>query len=178
MFVCSNCSKACGAAHFPVPQDAHCSVDGYWSFQKWVLLIWCWTWEKTSQCLRQQESLLQITEGDSLQLQTLLVETPLSPTCLKRGFFNPASESRCHPEVQERAMSILHSQISELLLQCMQVSASFDLRDALYASVTAWKDIKGCYPMSKALARTMLMKNLLKEEELEGWTMKKCSWIF
>lgn len=29
--------------------------------------------------------------------------------------------------------------------------------------------------MSKALARTMLMKNLLKEEELEGWTIKKGS---
>lgn len=58
--------------------------------------------------------------------------------------------------------------------------ASFDLMDALYTSVTAWKDIKGCYPMrnlSKTLARTMLMKNLLKEE-LEGCTSKKCSWMF
>lgn len=39
--------------------------------------------------------------------------------------------------------------------------ASFDLKDAVYASVTAWKDIKGCYPMKKlhkTLASVMFMK--------------------
>lgn len=56
--------------------------------------------------------------------------------------------------------------------------APFDLRDALYASVTARKDIKGCYPMSKALARTMLMKNLLKEEELEVGLLKSAPEYF
>lgn len=44
------------------------------------------------ECLRQQES-RQITEGDSLQLQLLLVETPLSPTCLKgASLIQPVSQ--------------------------------------------------------------------------------------
>lgn len=45
--------------------------------------------------------------------------------------------------------------------------ASFDLRDAVYASVTARKDIKACYPrrkLSNTLARTVLRKDLLKEK--------------
>lgn len=36
------------------------------------------------------------------------------------------------------------------------VQASFDLKDAVYASATARKDIKGCYPMrncNKTLAK-------------------------
>lgn len=48
-----------------------------------------------------------------------------------------------------------------------KAQAPADLRDTVYASVTAWKDSKGCYPMrklSQGLARTMLMKDLLKEK--------------
>lgn len=49
----------------------------------------------------------------------------------------------------------------------MQISGFFDLRDAVYASVTARKDIKACYPrrkLSNTVARTVLRKDLLKEK--------------
>lgn len=53
--------------------------------------------------------------------------------------------------------------------------ASFDLKDAVYASATAWKDIKGCYPMrnlNKLWRSVMSMKYLSKEEESEGCNIK------
>lgn len=53
--------------------------------------------------------------------------------------------------------------------------ASFDLKDAVYASVTAWKDIKGCYPMkklNKTLASVMFVKYVLKEMS-EGYNIKR-----
>lgn len=56
--------------------------------------------------------------------------------------------------------------------------ASFDLKDAVYASVIAWKDINRWYPMkilNKTLASVMFMKYLLKKEESEGCNNKKCS---
>lgn len=43
--------------------------------------------------------------------------------------------------------------------------ASFDLKDAVYASATAWKDIKGCYPMrnlNKTLAKCYVYEVLVK----------------
>lgn len=43
--------------------------------------------------------------------------------------------------------------------------ASFDLKDAVYASATAWKDIKGCYPMrnlNKTLVKCYVYEVLVK----------------
>lgn len=54
--------------------------------------------------------------------------------------------------------------------------ASFDLKDAVYASVTAWKDIKGCYPMSHlntTLASVMFMKYLSKLDGFEECNIKR-----
>lgn len=52
--------------------------------------------------------------------------------------------------------------------------ASFDLKDVVYASATAWKDIKEYYPMknlNKTRLSVMFMKYLSKEE-FEGCNIK------
>lgn len=53
--------------------------------------------------------------------------------------------------------------------------ASFALKGAVYASATAWKDMKGCYPMrnlNKTLAKCYVYEVTVKEEESEGCNIK------
>lgn len=116
---------------------------------------WCWTQEKTSEWLRPAKRLLDNCWPHPHCCSSRLWRKQLCrlPACGK-SFFNPAAESRCHPEGQGWVTeSSISFRISLMDSDCSvwKFQASFDL---LQMQCTFREGMKGCYP-TRNLTRTL-----------------------